>query len=200
MLKPLAAIGLSAAALFVTAGGALADPGAATASVNVRTGPGVQYRVVDVLYPGEPVDIGDCELGWCHITHDGPSGWVSARYLTGADYGPVYEPAPVYEEPPVYITPPPIYIGPGPHYRYHNYPHRPHIPGPPHHNPPPNNNPPPVKPPHNWPNPPTSGNFPKFPHPGNFQPRPHNNNNNGGDFCQLHPTVCQNHQGQYQTP
>lgn len=62
----------------------------ATASVNVRTGPGTQYRVVDTLYPGETVNIETCRSnGWCRIAHSGPDGWVSARYLSndGVDYG-----------------------------------------------------------------------------------------------------------------
>lgn len=62
----------------------------ATASVNVRTGPGTQYRVVDTLYPGETVNIETCRSnGWCRIEHSGPDGWVSARYLSndGRDYG-----------------------------------------------------------------------------------------------------------------
>jgi uncharacterized protein YraI len=80
-----------ALATFATLGFAapvLADQ--ATASVNVRTGPGTQYRVVDTLYPGENVNIETCRSnGWCLISHTGPDGWVSARYLSndGRDYG-----------------------------------------------------------------------------------------------------------------
>ncbi len=62
----------------------------ATASVNVRSGPSTSYRVVDTLYPGEQVNIETCRSsGWCYITHPGPDGWVSARYLSndGGDYG-----------------------------------------------------------------------------------------------------------------
>lgn len=72
----------------------------ATGSVNVRTGPGTQYRVVDTLYAGENVNIETCSSnGWCRITHTGPDGWVSARYLSndGSDYGdsePVYRASP----------------------------------------------------------------------------------------------------------
>lgn len=61
----------------------------ATASVNVRSGPSTAYRVVDVLYPGERVNIETCRSnGWCLISHSGPDGWVSARYLSndGRDY------------------------------------------------------------------------------------------------------------------
>lgn len=67
---------------------ALADQ--ATASVNVRSGPGTQYGVLDTLYPGEKVNIETCRSnGWCLVEHSGPNGWVSARYLSndGKDYG-----------------------------------------------------------------------------------------------------------------
>jgi hypothetical protein len=58
----------------------------ATASVNVRSGPGTQYGVVDTLYPGENVDVDGCRSsGWCLIEHSGPDGWVSARYLANSD-------------------------------------------------------------------------------------------------------------------
>jgi hypothetical protein len=62
----------------------------ATASVNVRSGPGTQYGVLDTLYPGEKVNIETCRSnGWCLVEHSGPDGWVSARYLSnnGRDYG-----------------------------------------------------------------------------------------------------------------
>lgn len=62
----------------------------ATATVNVRSGPGTQYRIVDSLYRGEEVNIETCRSnGWCLIEHSGPDGWVSARYLSndGGDYG-----------------------------------------------------------------------------------------------------------------
>lgn len=83
------AAGLLAAVLSLGfSSAAMADE--ATASVNVRTGPGTQYRVVDTLYPGETVNIETCRSnGWCQISHSGPDGWVSARYLSndGRDYG-----------------------------------------------------------------------------------------------------------------
>ncbi len=84
-------LAVSAMAAFATLGFAapsFADE--ATASVNVRSGPGTQYRVVDTLYPGERVNIETCRSnGWCLIEHSGPDGWVSARYLSndGRDYG-----------------------------------------------------------------------------------------------------------------
>lgn len=56
-----------------------------TVSLNVRSGPGTSYGVVDTLYAGENVNVGECRSnGWCYITHTGPDGWVSARYLSDA--------------------------------------------------------------------------------------------------------------------
>jgi hypothetical protein len=84
----IAASALAAAAAVGFASAAVADE--ATASVNVRSGPGTQYRVVDTLYAGERINIETCRSnGWCLVEHSGPDGWVSARYLSndGRDYG-----------------------------------------------------------------------------------------------------------------
>lgn len=55
----------------------------ATTSLNVRSGPNSSYAKVDVLFPGEHVKVKTCRTnGWCYITHKGPDGWVSSRYLT----------------------------------------------------------------------------------------------------------------------
>ena len=84
---------LTACSMAVIAGLGFVSPAIAdqaTASVNVRSGPGTQYRVVDTLYPGENVNIETCRSnGWCLVEHTGPDGWVSARYLSndGSDYG-----------------------------------------------------------------------------------------------------------------
>jgi uncharacterized protein YraI len=74
-----------------TAGSALAHPtrapayagteAFATATVNVRSGPGTGYRVVDALRPGEAVEIRNCSGNWCHVIKSGPDGWVAKSYL-----------------------------------------------------------------------------------------------------------------------
>lgn len=68
----------------------------ATATVNVRSGPGVGYAIVDTLSAGEDVDIDHCVIsGWCLVHKVGPDGWVSARYLTdndGTSDGPAPKP------------------------------------------------------------------------------------------------------------
>ncbi|WP_297110631.1 SH3 domain-containing protein [uncultured Devosia sp.] len=73
---------LCAALGFSLVGMAAAQAAQSTASLNVRSGPSTSYRVVDVLYQGETVDVETCQSGWCRINHNGPDGWVSARYLT----------------------------------------------------------------------------------------------------------------------
>lgn len=73
-------LGLGAAVVALTAGAALAAT--ATSSVNVRTGPGTQYRAIDTLSPGQRVNVTDQSGGWCEVNQNGPDGWVSCRYLT----------------------------------------------------------------------------------------------------------------------
>ena len=74
---------VAAATLALSAPAARAVEAAASTYLNVRSGPGAGYAEVDVLDPGEVVDVGDCRAsGWCYITHRGPDGWVSSRYLT----------------------------------------------------------------------------------------------------------------------
>ncbi|HEY0919115.1 SH3 domain-containing protein [Devosia sp.] len=78
----IATAALAAGMIFGTA--AVADE--ATAWVNVRSGPGTSYRVLDTLHPGEQVTVRDCRSsGWCFVVRPGPDGWVSGRYL--ADSG-----------------------------------------------------------------------------------------------------------------
>ncbi|MCF6344617.1 MAG: SH3 domain-containing protein [Devosiaceae bacterium] len=69
--------------MIVTSASAFAAPATSNVSLNVRTGPGTSYNVVDTLYTGERVEVTECvSNGWCRIEHTGPDGWVSSRYLT----------------------------------------------------------------------------------------------------------------------
>ena len=88
-MKPLLLSGL----LLMTAFAAVPAVSAAEAvgSVNVRSGPGTSYRVVDRLARGENVNVQRCRSsGWCYITHPGPDGWVSARYLVSNEFADDY--------------------------------------------------------------------------------------------------------------
>ena len=89
--------GLAALALVGTTVAASAAPAYATSNVNVRSGPGTGYAVVDAIRRGEQVDVQYCRGSWCFIEKSGPDGWVSANYLNrggrpGWDDG--YDPRP----------------------------------------------------------------------------------------------------------
>lgn len=76
---------LAIVGLIFSAATALATEAASKTSLNVRTGPGTSFNVVDTLYTGEIVEVTECEPGgWCYIEHSGPNGWVSSSYLTMA--------------------------------------------------------------------------------------------------------------------
>ena len=50
-------------------------------------GAGPGYPVVDVLHPGERVEVDYCKGAWCAVEKRGPDGWVNANYLdSGRDY------------------------------------------------------------------------------------------------------------------
>ena len=67
------------------AAAALAAEAKATAWVNVRSGPGTGYAVVDTMAPGEEANITECQGSWCFVERTGPDGWVSSSYLTAAE-------------------------------------------------------------------------------------------------------------------
>jgi uncharacterized protein YraI len=83
------ALGVSTAllALGIGATAASAATAYAASTVNVRSGAGTGYAVVDVLRRGERVEVEYCRGSWCFVQKSGPDGWVSASYLTaGRDY------------------------------------------------------------------------------------------------------------------
>jgi uncharacterized protein YraI len=87
------AAGIGGVVVLLTAGASLAA--VATASVNVRSGPGISFRVLDTLRPGEQVAIVDRTGSWCAVQKTGPNGWVSCNYLANDGDGRIiYRPAP----------------------------------------------------------------------------------------------------------
>jgi uncharacterized protein YraI len=121
----LKALTLAAGALMLSAGAASAA--VVTGDLNLRTGPGTNYRVIDMMPAGARVDVLSCTGSWCRVNFRGEVGFASASYLgRGA---PVYAAAP----PPVYVAPPPVYVAPPPvitfgfgigprwHHRHHRH-------------------------------------------------------------------------------
>ena len=74
------AVAATAVVVFIPA--ANAAPGVITSNVNVRSGPGTNYAVVDVAARGTQVDVQQCQGSWCYVAKPGPDGWVSASYLS----------------------------------------------------------------------------------------------------------------------
>jgi uncharacterized protein YraI len=71
------------AAAFLLASGSIASaaPAVVEADLNVRTGPGTGYAVVDVLPGGITVDAIACYSGWCEVSWEGRDGFASRAYL-----------------------------------------------------------------------------------------------------------------------
>ncbi len=67
---------------------ALAVPATATTGVNVRSGPGTNFAVVDTLHAGQAVNVTECQGGWCYVEKPGPDGWVSGNYLQATEAPP----------------------------------------------------------------------------------------------------------------
>lgn len=112
--RKLMAGGLAAIALLATAGSAFAAPAYATGNVNVRSGPGTHYGVVDALRRGEQVDVIQCRGSWCYVEKRGPDGWVSANYLDRGRPGHGWDNGPGWDDNPGWDNPPPVYNPPRP--------------------------------------------------------------------------------------
>jgi Bacterial SH3 domain len=91
-----------AATWLFTTGIAAAATVVADANLNVRSGPGIQYRVIAVIPDGVAVNASDCQGGWCHVDYRGHIGWASSAYLTGAVAAAPY----YYNEYPYYYNEP----------------------------------------------------------------------------------------------
>ena len=62
---------------------AFADEATVTGSeVNLRTGPGTNYAILDSLESGEVVTVNDCSNSyWYNVTYHGMTGFMSSYYL-----------------------------------------------------------------------------------------------------------------------
>ena len=56
---------------------------ATTIDVNIRSGPGANYPIVEVLHAGETIASQKCDAGWCSVTAPGgAAGWIALRFLS----------------------------------------------------------------------------------------------------------------------
>ena len=110
---------LAAAALLASA--AVASAAIVTNDLNLRTGPGTGYRVIDTMPSGARVRVLDCGGSWCRVSWHGITGYASASYLGGGAYAAA----------PVYVAPPPVVsfgfgFGSGPRWHHRRHHHRHH--------------------------------------------------------------------------
>lgn len=73
----------------------------ATTDLNLRTGPGPEFEIVDVIAGDGEVDVLGCIDGseWCEVVYNGTNGWAYSAYLTTAGETPtvIYQNAPTLE-------------------------------------------------------------------------------------------------------
>ena len=66
--------------------------GGVTGNTNVRTGPGLKYRIIGVLHKGDETKYlgksakDDRGVTWYKVEWNGRTGWVSSRYTRKAKY------------------------------------------------------------------------------------------------------------------
>lgn len=75
-------VAVAATAVVVFLPAAYAAPGTITSNINVRSGPGTNFAVVDTVTRGTQVDVQQCQGSWCYVAKPGPDGWVSSTYLS----------------------------------------------------------------------------------------------------------------------
>lgn len=100
MRKFATAAAIAMATFLASVGGAFAYDAAATTTLNVRSGPGTNFRVVGALSRNQIVQVLECNTAntWCRIQDRTLQGWASARYLqpvAGGTTPPRPGPAPV---------------------------------------------------------------------------------------------------------
>lgn len=89
LLNVATGVAVAATAVVVFLPAAYAAPGTVTGNVNVRSGPGTNYAVVDTVTRGTQVDVQQCQGSWCYVAKPGPDGWVSSTFLSAGGGSPV---------------------------------------------------------------------------------------------------------------
>jgi uncharacterized protein YraI len=120
-------------ALVLSAGTASAAPATAESALNMRSGPGTQYQVVDTIPGGATVDVAGCTGSWCQVSFNGESGFASRSYLAmGGEVAPsaaIVAPGYAYDDAPLYADGyyddgyaygPGFGVVVGPRYRFHH--------------------------------------------------------------------------------
>jgi uncharacterized protein YraI len=70
------------AALLVAPAAAQAATGYATATVNLRAGPGVEFARLGTIPGGDRLVVQGCLSNWCRASYAGRTGWVARSYVS----------------------------------------------------------------------------------------------------------------------
>jgi uncharacterized protein YraI len=97
---------LAGGLLLMSAGAAAAAPAVVSENLNLRSGPGSGYRVLDVLPAGSSVHVLGCGRYWCRVSSAEGAGYASSAYLDMGAGAYAEALPPVYVQPPVYASPP----------------------------------------------------------------------------------------------
>lgn len=92
---------LAGGLLLLSAGVATAAPAVVSGDLNLRSGPGTDYRVLNVLPAGSSVDVLGCADDWCRVASAEGTGYASSDYLDMGARTYAVAPPPVYAPPPV---------------------------------------------------------------------------------------------------
>ena len=118
---------IAALALHLIGGAALAAPGTAVSTVNLRAEANTSSTILGKIGAGSRVDVGDCTSGWCAVTWQGKSGFViqTSLDMSGRPVARARRIAPGSEHivaagpPPagyVRVPPPAVVYAPAPYY------------------------------------------------------------------------------------
>jgi uncharacterized protein YraI len=77
-------LGASAVALLTSTSAYAATTAMATTDLNIRSGPGPMFEVVDVIASSDDVMVEGCleDANWCQVEYNGTEGWAYGAYLT----------------------------------------------------------------------------------------------------------------------
>jgi uncharacterized protein YraI len=89
-------LALAGGVLLLSAG--TASAAVVTHGLNLRSGPGTGYSVIDVMPAGARVRVLGCGAYWCRVAWRGEEGYASSSYLAGGG-AYAYEPPAGYAGP-----------------------------------------------------------------------------------------------------
>jgi uncharacterized protein YraI len=108
---------LAGGLMLLSAGAAAAAPAMVTSDLNLRSGPGTGYGVIDTLPAGSPVDVLGCTGSWCRVSSAEGEGFASGNFLDMSGGAYAAAPGAVVVEP-GYRYAPGYGYGPGYAYDY----------------------------------------------------------------------------------